>query len=45
MSECWTISDAGHGLRVIHVVVGEGIARVQALREIWICLCVSLIFA
>ena len=34
LSECVTISDQGQSLRVIHVRVGEGIARVQALREI-----------
>ena len=34
LSECATISDhQGQSLRVIHVRVGEGIARVQALRE------------
>ena len=32
-SESVTISDQGHGLSVIHVRVGEGIARVQALRQ------------
>ena len=31
--DCFTISDQGHSLRVIHVLVGEGIARVHALRE------------
>ena len=33
LSECVTVSDPGHGLRVIHVLVVEGIAHVQALRE------------
>ena len=33
LSECVTISDQGHCLRVIHVLVGEGIAHVQALGE------------
>ena len=34
LSECVTISDQGCSLRVIQVLVVEGIARVQALREI-----------
>ena len=33
LSECVTMSDQRCSLRVIHVLVGEGIARVQALRE------------
>ena len=33
LSECVTISDQGCSLRVIHVHVSEGIARVQTLKE------------
>ena len=34
LSECVAISDQCYSLRVIHVLVGEGIARVQVQRVI-----------
>ena len=33
LSECVIISDQGYSLRVIHVLVGKGIAHVQTLGE------------